>query len=59
MKLNKKLFDLLFYSCIGMFFLIPFFNGDWFKHIAGALIIGFVLGMLNQIIRELDKLNKK
>ena len=52
---------------ISFVLLTPFFNGQtsniedhqWQKHIFASLLIGFLFGFLNRIIRELVKLNNK
>ena len=51
--------DLLVYTLIAFVLLIPFLAGENGKHICGSLLIGFLFGLFNRIIRELDKLNKK
>jgi|LakMenE18May11ns_1017448.scaffolds.fasta_scaffold6653753_1 hypothetical protein len=60
-KIN--LIDWLTYTIITGFILIPFFPKEINKHIGVSLIIGFLFGMLNRIIRELvllrEQLNKE
>jgi preprotein translocase subunit SecF len=60
---KENLTDWLLYSIATAILLIPFFSGELLKHISLSLIIGFLFGMLNRIIRELvllrEQLNKE
>ena len=60
---KTNLIDWLTYTFIVGFILIPFFPGEINKHIGASLIIGFLFGMINRIIRELvllrEQLNTK
>ena len=55
--------DWVVYTIVAIVLLIPFFGGEYFKHLSASLIIGFLFGMLNRIIRELvllrEQLNKE
>lgn len=65
---GRYFIDWFLYTMISFLLTTPFFqNGDsklvedhdWVKHIFGSLLIGFLFGFLNRIVRELDKLNNK
>jgi len=56
---KENLIDWLVYSIAAAFLLIPFFSGEYFKHLSLSLIIGFIFGMLNRIIRELVLLREQ
>jgi preprotein translocase subunit SecF len=60
---KTNLIDWLVYSIVAIVLLIPFFGGEYFKHLSASLIVGFLFGMLNRIIRELvllrEQLNKE
>lgn len=60
---KTNLTDWLVYTIVAIVLLIPFFGGEYFKHLCASLIIGFLFGMLNRIIRELvllrEQLNKE
>ena len=55
--------DWVVYTIVAVILLIPFFGGQYFKHLSASLIVGFLFGMLNRIIRELvllrEQLNKE
>lgn len=57
--MKDNLMDWGVYFIFCAIFLIPFFGGDWGKHISASLIISFLFGMLNRIVRELTILNNK
>ncbi len=57
---KENLIDWLVYSIITIFLLIPFFTYDeYHKHISISILIGFLFGMLNRIIRELVLLREQ
>jgi hypothetical protein len=60
---KTNLMDWAVYSIATTILLLPFFAGEYFKHLSASLIIGFLFGMLNRIIRELvllrEQLNKE
>lgn len=58
-NLKENLGDWLIYSIAAGIFLTPFLGGEHLKHIGASILVGFLFGMLNRIIRELDKLNNK
>lgn len=55
--------DWVVYTIIAVILLIPFFGGQYFKHLSASLIVGFLFGMINRIIREVvllrEQLNTK
>ena len=55
--------DWVVYTIVAVILLIPFFGGQYFKHLSASLIVGFLFGMINRIIRELvllrEQLNTK
>lgn len=57
--MKDNLIDWLVYFIFSAIFLTPFFWEEWAKHICASLIISFLFGMLNRIIRELSILNNK
>jgi Na+/H+ antiporter NhaC len=56
---KKNIIIWLIYSIISMILFIPFFYGEWFKHLSISLLTGFLFGMLNAIINELIIINTK
>ena len=54
-RLRHNLFGLLVYSAIAYVLLIPL--KLWFVSVGIALLIGFLFGLLNDIITQLRKLN--
>lgn len=60
---KTNLTDWLVYSIAAAILLLPFFGGQYFKHLSASLIVGFLFGMINRIIRELvllrEQLNTK
>lgn len=60
-KISAKtnLMDWLVYFIFTMVFMAPFFWGLWTKHICISLLISFFAGLMNRIIRELDRINEK
>ncbi len=54
---KKNIFIWIIYSIISMILFIPFFYGEWFKHISISLLNGFLFGMLNAILSELRVIN--
>jgi hypothetical protein len=50
---KDNLIDWLVYTVCSMILLIPFFQGQYMKHVCASLLIGFLFGMLNRIIREI------
>lgn len=56
---KTNLIDWFVYTIITGILLIPFFSGEINKHIGASLIIGFLFGMINRIIREIVLLRKQ
>lgn len=56
---KTNLTDWLVYSIVAVILLLPFFGGQYFKHLSASLIIGFLFGMINRIIRELVLLREQ
>jgi VIT1/CCC1 family predicted Fe2+/Mn2+ transporter len=56
---KENLTDWLVYSIIAAILLLPFFAGEYFKYLSASLIVGFLFGMINRIIRELVLLRKQ
>ncbi len=58
---RENIVDWLVYIICSAVFTFPFFQGQELKHIGASLLIGFLFGILNRIIRILtiikDKLN--
>ena len=57
LKDNLKDWCVYFIFCV--IFLTPFFGGEWAKHACASLMVSFLFGMLNRIIREVSILNNK
>lgn len=51
--------DWVVYTIVAVILLIPFFGGQYFKHLSASLIVGFLFGMINRIIRELVLLREQ
>lgn len=49
---------LVYFVCVAIF-IFPFFQDSIAKHISASLIISFLFGMLNRIIRELTLIKDK
>ena len=56
---KTNLMDWFIYSIAAAILLLPFFGGQYLKHFSAALIVGFLFGMINRIIRELVLLRKQ
>lgn len=56
---KKNLIDWLIYSIVAAILLLPFFGGQYLKYFSASLIVGFLFGMINRIIRELVLLRKQ
>jgi len=56
---KTNLLDWLLYTVITAVLLIPFFPNELYKHISVSLLIGFLFGMLNRIIREIVLLREQ
>jgi hypothetical protein len=56
-RLSHNLLTWLIYSIITYIILIPF--QSWILNISISLLIGFLFGLLNDIILQLHKLNEK
>ena len=52
-KMKDNLMDWLVYTICTMVLFIPFFQGQYMKHLCASLLVGFLFGMLNRINREL------
>lgn len=50
---KDNLMDWFIYTIGAMVLLIPFFQGQYMKHICASVLVGFLFGMLNRIIREI------
>jgi hypothetical protein len=57
-NLKTNLIDWTIYSIIAAILLIPFFGGQYLEHLSASLLVGFLFGMLNRIIREVEFLSK-
>jgi hypothetical protein len=55
----ENMLDWFVYTILSFLLFIPFFGGIWFKHICISILTGFLLGMINRIIRELTIISKK
>ena len=56
---KENLFDWLVYSCTTALLLLPFYQGQNFKHFSISIIVGFLFGMINRIIREIELLREQ
>lgn len=56
---KTNLTDWAVYSIAAAILLLPFFAGEYFKHLSASLIVGFLFGMINRIIRELVLLREQ